>query len=185
MKDRVYTLLITFSLLLTTAQSASAQKKVSDLPKEVSWNLFYESWSELQNQKDRVSISPGLDSAHVWTRPGEILVKLIYVTPAEMGFSNDFRVAQFVSKVMKEKNAGPCPQWVPIQLFDNLDYVGEAVWILVEKQKGQSQVVGFGKNPFKGSNAFTGGIAEMELFGYDPRVIRKPTKETWVFVQYE
>lgn len=185
MKTRVYTLFIAFSLLFTAAQSAKAQKRVEDLPQEVSWNLFNESRDKFQYRKDRVNIRPKLDSLKVWTKPEDILAKLLYVTPADMGFSNDFRVSQFVGKVMKEKNAGPCPQWVPVQLFRNLDYVGEAVWILVEKHKGQSQVVGLGKNPFKGSKAFVGGLPEMELFGYNHEAMSNPAKATWVFVQYE
>jgi hypothetical protein len=182
MKAAAHTLFIAI-ILLTTTQSASAQKRPEDLPKNVSWNLFYESWSDLQNKKERVRFAP--DSTEVWTRPDQISVKLLYIRPIDMGFRNDFRVAQFVSKVMKEKNAGPCPQWVPIQLFLNLDYTGEAVWIFTQKKNTQSQVIGFGIDRFKGSKAFTGGIADMELFGYDPRLIRNPTKETWVFVQYE
>lgn len=171
-------LTLLLSILLTSTDGFAQQTKVGDLPESVTWNL-HKNVQEEFDLKD-CGLAVAQTDSMVWKKPSPLSVKIVYKKPSDYGFHEGFRSAEFIAMVLKQDSLAVCPEWLPVQMYMNLDYTGEAVWIPTERTKNRGEIARLGLNRRTHSKAFTSSVRKMDVFLDDPRSAKAGS--VWVFI---
>ena len=145
-----FLIMVTVTSIATSAQGVKKPVWAKHVPRNISWNLNVDTWSEV-NMKGP-SYIPDTNSS-IWKKPDTLSVILVAVRPADYNFGYGYSPELFAKK-MRSLGLEKCPEWVPVQAFMSFGRQGRTLFFYTGSKKDEFVCVGDNPDSYKVHDLF-------------------------------